>query len=295
MSIRAAAKALLPADLRKKLQEQRRSDSERGREEALGAFLLSAAAEFARERGGDAAALNAPALTELIKDRATLKRTGEALQLLQTAFMPSYEQHLYEYYRQLQYQILLTFLSYPYRGVGGLDAQLVPYETGAAALGEMDVLDYGAGVPYGLIELLRTQPGKVRSVTICDLDLIHVSLVEFILRKFLPADRVRVLRSRDSNALPDLSGVSFNFCFGKDIFEHLLDPEPHLKNILAVAREDAVCMLDFTDHGERHLQHVTPFLSPLAEVMSAAGFTYAGKVKSLSAFTRGAAALKAAA
>jgi SAM-dependent methyltransferase len=276
------AKRMVPGRIRAML----RPSPANGPERELGDYLLAAAKRFSASIGGDPSSLDRTALLDVIGNRAIVKQTGEAHQFLQTAFLPDYENNLYTYYEQQQFMILLAFLSYPLRGPGALDAQLLPYAAAARRLPEMHVLDYGAGIPFGLIHLLRTQPGKVRSVTLCDLDLVHAKFARFVVEELLGAAQVRVIHSTDPNALPNLAG-NFNFVFGKDIFEHLLQPEAHLRNILSACADRSLCYLDFTDHGERYLQHVTPLLSPLAKVMEEHGFTGTGPVASMSGWSRG--------
>jgi hypothetical protein len=255
-------------------------------EEGLGAFLLATAVELAELEGGDVSALSRPGLREALRNKQALKLVSEAHQFLQTAFERNYERSLFDYYRQQQYLLLLVFLSYPFRGPGCLGSYIEPYKAAAGAVAEpLDILDYGAGIPFGAIDLIRSQPGKVRSITIVDLDLIHTRLSEYVLVMLLGREKVRLVRTTDADAIPDLGGP-FNFCFGKDIFEHLNDPRSHLRNILAATAEDAVCYFDLNDHGERYLQHVTPTLSPLVEILESQGFRSLATIRGMSGFRR---------
>ena len=140
-------------------------------------------------------------------------------------------------------------------------------------------------MPYGLIQLLRTRPEAVKSVTLVDLDLVHTRLSEHIVRGFI-GDRLTMIRKTDPESIPSLGRTKFNFCFGKDIFEHLNDPAPHLDNILKSTAKEAVCYFDFTDHGEKYLQHVTPLLSPLNAVVEAHGFEKTEVLAGMSGFKR---------
>jgi hypothetical protein len=275
-------KGLVPASVRRAVKTARKGE---GPEAALGAFVLAQAADYARSTGGDASALANATLGTFLHDRAAIKMAGEAQQYVMTAFQPDYERNLYPFYKQQEYMILLAFLSYPFRGPGSLNAQLQTYSAAADALPEMDILDYGAGMPFGLIQLLRTRPEKVKSVTLVDLDLIHTRLSEHIIRGFI-GDRLTMIRKTDPEAIPSFGRKKFNFCFGKDIFEHLTDPAPHLENILKATAKQAVCYFDFTDHGEKYLQHVTPLLSPLNAVVEAHGFEKAEMLAGMSGFTR---------
>lgn len=256
------------------------------REEAMGEFLLTTAAEFAQLQGGDISALSRPILREALRNKQALKLVGEAHQFLQTAFERDYYRNLFRYYHQQQYLLLLVFLSYPFRGPGCLGPYIEPYKAAARIVTEpLDVLDYGAGIPFGAIDLIRSEPGKVRSITVVDLDLVHSRLSEHVLVNLLGRENVRFVRTTDAETIPDLGGP-FNFCFGKDIFEHLNDPGSHLRNILAATAANAVCYFDFSDHGERYLQHVTPTLSPLAEILESQDFRQLATVRGMSGFGR---------
>ena len=275
-------KRLLPTSLKKAVKE---SHATGGPEYELGTFVLDQVADHARSIGGDASAISQPVVQGFLRDRAAIKIAGEAQQYIMTALQPDYERNLYPFYKQQEYMMLLAFLSYPFRGIGSLNAQLQTYKAAADAMGGLDILDYGAGMPYGLIHLLRTRPDAVRSVTLVDLDLAHTRLSEHIVRGFI-GDRLSMIRKTDPEAVPSFGRKTFNFCFGKDIFEHLNDPEPHLRNILKAMSPDAICYLDFTDHGEKYLQHVTPLLSPLSAIVQADGFESVGTLAGMSGFRR---------
>lgn len=255
-------------------------------EEALGEFLLASAAELAELQGGDVSAFARPAVREALRDKRALKLVGEAHQFMQTGFERDYECNLFSYYQQQQYLLLLVFLSYPFRGARCLGPYTEPYHAAADQIsGPLDVLEYGAGIPFGAIDLIRTRPGKIRSVTVVDLDLIHTRLSEHVLTELLGRRAVRFVRTTDADAIPALRGP-FNFCFGKDVFEHLNDPRSHVCNILAATAADAVCYFDLNDHGERYLQHVTPTLSPLVRILDLQGFRRLPAIRGMSGFRR---------
>lgn len=276
------AKGLLPASLRRAVKTAQQGE---GPEGALGVFVLAQIADYARSIGGDTSAPAKPVIEAFLRDRAAVKVASEAQQYMMTAFQPDYENDLFPFYKQQEYLMLLAFLSYPFRGSGSLNAQIRTYSAAADALPPMDILDYGAGMPYGLIHLLRTRPDRVKSVTLVDLDLIHTRLSEHIVRGFI-GDRLTMIRKTDPEMIPSFGRKTFNFCFGKDIFEHLIDPSPHLHNILKAAAKEAICYFDFTDHGEKYLQHVTPLLSPLNAVVEAYGFEKTAPLAGMSGFKR---------
>jgi hypothetical protein len=220
-----------------------------------------------------------------ILGRKDLKQLNEVSQYVQTIFMPDYENHLYEYYRFQQYLILLSFLSYPFVGLG---SHVDPYIVAMREMDAIDVLDYGAGMPFGVIHLLRTCPEKIRSVTLVDLDLVHTLLVEHIIRALLPEINLVYHRMRDPNAIPDLGSRKYNFLYGKDIFEHLSEPGTVLRAVLSHANEECLCFFDFRDHGCRYLQHITPNLPHLAGMVTENRFQAVGQLGCMSGFWRGA-------
>lgn len=273
---------LVPASVRRAVKTARHGE---GPEADLGRFVMSQVADYARSTGGDATAPTQPAVEAFLRNPAGIRAASEAQQYIMTAFQPDFEGNLYPFYKQQEYMMLLAFLSYPFRGHGSLNAQIQTYGAAADALPELDIVDYGAGMPFGLIHLLRTRPDAVKSVTLVDLDLIHTRLSEHIVRGFI-GDRLTMIRKTDPESIPSLGRKTFNFCFGKDIFEHLTDPVPHLENILKATAKEAICYFDFTDHGEKYLQHVTPTLSPLSAVVEAHGFAPIDRLGGMSGFRR---------
>jgi hypothetical protein len=257
-------------------------------ERELGTFVLEKTRDFSMRRGGRPESLQSTIVRDCILHQKCLSEMSEAHQYLQTALMPHYEQDLYEYYRQQQYLILLVFLSYAFRGPGCLASHIEPYIAASSDLSSMRILDYGAGLAFGLIHLMRTCPGKVDSITIVDLDLIHTDLVEYILSDFRSDTEVTVMRVTKPETIPDFGNRTFNLIYGKDVFEHLTEPERHLRSMLARAEDSCHCYFDFNDHGATYLQHVHPQLSHLHEIVREFSFRSDGNTAGLSKFLRAA-------
>lgn len=255
-------------------------------EKELGLFIIDQAKEFSRKIGGQSRGIN-HSIIKCLSNPAKIRNINAAHQYLQTAMMPDYEKNLYEYYRGQEYLILLTFLSYPFKGLGCLRSYIKPYWEGANRLKKMRILDYGAGLPYGLIHLLRSKAECIESLTLADLELIHTKLVEFILNGFQNRIKIVYHKLNHPEQLPYLDKQIFNFMYGKDIFEHLKNPEGTLRYILEHADEQSICYFDFSDHGERHLQHISPKLNKLNDVMREFGFEKNRHLVGLSEFTRG--------
>jgi hypothetical protein len=200
------------------------------------------------------------------------------------AFFPDYQNNLYKYYVLQQYDILYRFLQYPFLDPT-LAEYITPYNKGISKVGEVNVIEYGCGIPYGLIITLLSKPEKIKTITLIDLDLIHMDFVEFVIKRIAPTIDLRVHRLRDNNLFPELSG-SYNFFFGKDIFEHLYSPEIKLKKLLSYSSEKAICYFDFNNKGQILHQHITPSLEYLFEVMRESKFVTGPNLFGLTEFSK---------
>lgn len=154
-------------------------------------------------------------------------------------------------------------------------------------LPELRVLDYGTGIPYGLVHTLAEDPSAVSAAALVDLDLVHSRFAEFLVRRTAPSVELAVHRLRDADEMPQLD-ERFNFLFAKDIWEHLRRPQHVLECVLAMADEDCLCVLDITHHGAEIHQHITPDVRFIAQAMSDAGFRHVADIGALSGFARGA-------
>jgi hypothetical protein len=250
----------------------------------LGRFILETARQYSQAIGGRPDGFR-ECVVDCIIHREKLKLFNEVHQHLQTIFTPKYEERLFEYYQSAQYLLLLSFLSYPF---AGLASHVDPFVIASTKLGSLDVLDYGAGIPYGIIHLLRTCPEKVRSLTVVDLDLVHTAFSEYVLKSMAPKVPLTYFKLRDPEQIPELGDQKFNLLYGKDIFEHLKKPEPVFRTMLASAASECLGFFDLRHHGERYLQHVTPDVTWLVGVASQYSFRRAGEVGGLSMFWRGA-------
>jgi SAM-dependent methyltransferase len=285
---KALLKRILPARLRSLVKYNLLPIPKKEREIAhgLGLYILDRARDFSHSIGGQAEALSA--IENLITHPKAefFKNMNESHQYLQTIFSPDYEHNLYNYYLQQQYLILLTFLSYPFRSTSNLS--LAPFMVCSKKLKKMRILDYGAGLAFGSIYLLQTNPESVDAITIVDLDLIHTKFVEFIISTCFPDKDLRVFKLCNTEEIPVLGERQFNFIWGKDIFEHIHQPESVLRAILERAEDTSICYFDFSNHGEKYLQHIHPELSYLEEILTEFSFTRTGYMyEAMSEFTRG--------
>jgi hypothetical protein len=285
---RAARIALdvAPNGVRRRVNRMRHPSHARAADR-LWHVVVDQADEFSRSLDGHSEVFRSAVVPFLRRDAASPGRLAlgnEAHQSMLEAFTPSFERHLYDYYGAQQYYMFARFLQYPLFGLGSvLDA----WDCAASLLPQVRVLDYGAGIPYGLLHLLLTAPTRVSSATLVDLDLVHNRFAEFAVRNLAPELHLTVHRMRDAEQLPDLD-QPYTFVFGKDVFEHLLRPADTLAHILAATDEDCFCVLDFQDHGQRVHQHVTPDVRPLGRILAESGFERGLSLGGLSGFLRGA-------
>jgi len=249
----------------------------------LGRFILEAARQYSRAIGGRPDGFR-ESVVDCIIHRDKLRLFNEVHQHLQTIFTPNYEERLFDYYQSAQYLLLLSFLSYPF---AGLAPHVDPFVAAATRLGSLDVLDYGAGIPYGVIHLLRTCRSKVRSLTLVDLDLVHTSFSEHVLKSLAPEIPLTYFKLRAPDEIPDFGERKFNLLYGKDIFEHLKKPDLVFHAMLSNAASECVGFFDLRHHGERYLQHVSPDVTWLAEIAQQYAFERAGDVAGLSMFCKG--------
>lgn len=200
------------------------------------------------------------------------------------AFMPDYTDRLFEYYQSVQYIMLHRFLEYPFLE-GFLAKRATPYVRGLSRLNDADVLDYGCGLPLGLLYALHRRAGTIRSITLVDLDVIHMELAEWMIRKWAPGCELTVHRLRDVDAAPKLAG-GYSLIYAGDVFEHLRDPQPCLRNVLAGAGEQCLFYADLCEH-EPSDQHLTRNTGHLRSVVAESGFAVDVEYQGLTEFSRG--------
>jgi len=247
----------------------------------LGLQFLSYAREFSKHIGGKPEAFER-SLDRLIKT-GNFECNDVYLDLLD-AFLPGYEGDLYRYYTYQQFLILFRFLQYPFLNPG-MAEYTIPYQRGISALEQLDVVDYGSGIPYGLIECLATKAKSIRSATLIDLDLIHVDFVEFVIGRIAPGFHLTLHRLRDPEEFPSLTGP-YNFFFGKDIFEHLHRPDEKLRQLMQYSAKTSFCYFDFNDKGTVIYQHVTPGIGYLTQIMNELGFETRSNIHNLLEFAK---------
>lgn len=243
-------------------------------------FILDSAIEYSKHIGGDSGSFDRR-LKNLILNADN--ECNSIIQDILTAFMPDYEKNLYQYYKNQEYLIFYRFLTYPFND--GMSCYFLPYEKALARFQSNDILDYGSGIPYGLIYSLLNKRNSINSVTLIDLDLIHLDFAQFLIKKIVPDIKLNVYKLRDTNSFPEIEG-KYNFFFGKDIFEHLTDPLKNLKELMNYSKPEAICYFDFQDHGEKIYQHLTPNIGYLSDEMIKMGFQCPTKTFGLSEFIR---------
>ncbi len=283
---RALARRALPLGLQTVIRH-RIYPQQAVRDDRLWRLVVSEAVEFSRSEGGSVDAFRqevVPFIEHLVRHRRTVRFYDEIHQYVLEALLPHYRDHLYDYYREQQYHMFVIMLSYPLCGLGA--SHVEPYQLARRLLPELRVLDYGAGIPYGLVHTLAEDPSVVSAATLVDLDLVHSRFAEFLLRRTAPGVNLAVHRLRNTDEVPELDG-SFNFLFAKDIWEHLRRPRLVLEHLLGSADTDCLCVLDFAHHGAEIHQHITPDICFMSQVMTDAGFRNVATIGGLSVFARG--------
>lgn len=267
-------KLLIPPILRKYLQKKIKINIE------FANFILNSAIEYSKHINGDVGSFDRR-LKNLILNSEN--NCNSIIQDVLTAFMPNYEKNLYQYYKNQEYLIFYRFLTYPFRS--DMSCYFLPYEKALARFERNDILDYGAGIPYGLIFSLLNKKDSINSITLIDLDLIHLDFVQFLIRKIAPNIKLNVYKLIDTDSFPKLEG-KYNFFFGKDIFEHLSNPLKNLQELMNYSKPEAICYFDFQDSGEKIYQHITTDIGFLSDEMIKMGFQSGTKTSGLYEFIR---------
>ena len=284
---RTLATRAMPRVLQMAIHRQRHAQ-EASRDDRLWRLVLSEAAEFSRSEGGSADVFRrevVPFIKRSVRCRKRFELYNGAHQFVLEAFLPRYRERLYDYYREQQYHMFVIMLSYPRSGLG--TNYVEPYQLARRLLPELRVLDYGTGIPYGLVHALVEDSSAVSAATLVDLDLVHCRFAEFLLRRLAPDLKLVVHRLRNADEMPQL-GETFTFLFAKDIWEHLRDPQLVLEYVLGFADEDCLCVLDITHHGAEVHQHITPDVGFIVQALTDAGFGHVADVGIMSGFARGA-------
>lgn len=270
-------KRFVPTQLKKYLHYIVKSKK---RDEEFANFILNSAKEYSVYINGDSNKFSRKLETIIIKSE---NDCNSIIQDILIAFMKNYEENLYQYYKNQEYLIFYRFLTYPFNS--DMSSYFLPYERALSRTQNTDILDYGSGIPYGLIYSMLKNKNSIRSITLVDLDLIHLDFVQFLIKRIAPNIELRIYRLTDTNSFPKLEG-KFDFFFGKDIFEHLSDPLKNLKELIKYSKDDAICYFDFQDHGEKIYQHISPDINFLTLEMESMGFQVGNKICGLSEFIK---------
>jgi len=243
-------------------------------------FILNSAIEYSKTINGDVSSFDRRLKKLIINGE---NDCNSIIQDILTAFMPNYEKNLYQYYKNQEYLIFYRFLTYPFRN--NMSSYFSPYEKSLGKFQCNDIIEYGAGIPYGLIYSLLSSKYSINSITLIDLDLIHLDFVQFLINRIAPNIKLYIFKLIDTDSFPKLEG-KYNFFYGKDIFEHLSDPLSKLKELINYSKPEAICYFDFKDHGEKKYQHITPNVEFLSDEMIKMGFRKDKIVCGLSEFVR---------
>ncbi|MEO8681151.1 MAG: hypothetical protein ABI665_19030 [Vicinamibacterales bacterium] len=226
------------------------------------------------------------ALIHRYQDAHWLRQSNRYLGDLWYLFKPDFPRRLDEYYKNQELQLTLTLISY------ATDPELLygnyirPYEIAVGRLGQFSVLEFGSGVPHGLLHTAhRSGASFCTRLDFVDIDSLPPRFLSWFCKGHdVPHTWTRAIAG---DAAVVEAGAPFDFIFAKDIFEHLVAPGPVLDQLLARASARAILALDLDDKGAVVYQHVSPALEPLKTRVEDAGFVLIEKTGNLSMYARG--------
>jgi hypothetical protein len=223
-------------------------------------------------------------LVNTYADPSWLKPSNRYIGDLWYLFAPDFTRRLDEYYRAQDFALTLTLLSYA-SNVPLLEANYRrPYRFARERLTRFTVLELGAGIPHGFLDLLRQEgTGFCDHLVAVDIDGLPARITACCCRRH---EVSFAQMTAVAGAAPALATRPIDFVFAKDVFEHLTDPAAAVDQVLACASERAVLALDLDDKGPVVYQHVSPALEPLKSRVAAAGFMLAEHTGNMSIFVR---------
>lgn len=225
------------------------------------------------------------ALMQEYQDPAHLRRFNRYLGDLWYLFEPDFQTRLHEYYRSQDLPLMMTLVAYARNASMLRDHYLRPYELALGRFGALSILEYGAGVPHGFLNAVHARGTDFcRELTSVDIDGTPARFLETFCRsRKIPHRRIQAIAGESVS----FSGSElFDFIFAKDVFEHLLDPEFAVEQILARAGPQTILALDLDDKGTVTYQHVSPALEPLKYRVQKAGFSMMERTGNLSVFSK---------
>jgi SAM-dependent methyltransferase len=226
------------------------------------------------------------ALIARYQDPNWLRATNRYLGDLWYLFAPDYATRLPEYYQSQELPLLMTLLSYAANPPLLESNYVEPYRLARQRLGRLSVLEFGAGLPHGLLwHVHRDGTSWCSRVTAVDIDATPARFLAFWCERHRLA---HTSIASEAGATVNLSTIAkADFVFAKDVFEHLSDPAGALEQVLTATAPRAVLALDLDDKGDVEYQHVSPRLQQLVPAVEHAGFALLGRTGNLSIFARG--------
>ncbi len=200
-------------------------------------------------------------------------------------FAPDFTDRLDEYYKNQELQLTMTFLAYAASPSVLADNYIEPYRLMRERVPRARVLEVGAGLPHGFLNLLwEAGPTWCESLTVVELDAIYTRFTAWACRTHdLPFHHILAHAGRPP-AIP--RDRPFDLVFAKDVFEHLDDPRRTLHDILAAAARRSMLALDLDDKGAVEYQHISPDLDALKDDVTRAGFQLLARTGHMSVFAR---------
>ncbi len=186
---------------------------------------------------------------------------------LHEAFEPNFKDNLNSYYKMFEKQIFFRFLEY------SINPKLIKkkysdiYNFAFDQIGKpLEILEIGGGVCHGLIyNIWKEKENFFNKLTYLEADMLHTEFITWyckqnsinLEKKILPASKT-----------PSLDGLTYNFVFAKDIFEHLDDPEKLINELVSNDQSsNALLCLDLEHKGPLTTQHINPDLPVLKKIL----------------------------
>ncbi|MDJ0763847.1 MAG: hypothetical protein QNJ97_12780 [Myxococcota bacterium] len=184
------------------------------------------------------------------------------------------EQQIRRYYELNQNLFIIRYLQYPMVYPDYLYDVSRQYVAVDSVLSEIRYCELGPGIPHGLFYLIfkrgRAAVQKIKSIEIIDYDLLYRDITLSLLQHLLPEATI-IAKTSAAIDPPNLETEPNFFC-GKDVFEHLHQPEKFLSAILATMAKESYLALDIEDHASDAYQHLSSKMSNLQALVKKNGY-----------------------
>jgi len=197
-------------------------------------------------------------------------------------------QQIATYYAFGQAIFVARYLQYPLTNPTYLDVIPQPYGFAYDNLEKIRYCELGPGIPHGLFFQAFTHgetfADKIESIEIFDYPLIYRDITENLLRGIFPNAEIVLQDGHPTN--PPTPTTKPNFIVGKDVFEHVHNPDQVLARLLENMAVNAIVAVDIINRSPEDYQHVALELSHLEELIIKRGFTFKHDTSRVKIYTR---------